>query len=86
MSQVFGAGDWQPAGEFKVYSIYATIDLPSKTQVFMDEHPNSLNDAAFGWSDDPQAIVDYPAAYHIGSAAGFSFADGHSEIHRWLSA
>tara|TARA_Y100000815_G_scaffold26795_1_gene22467 strand:- start:318 stop:590 length:273 start_codon:yes stop_codon:yes gene_type:complete len=28
-------------------------------------------------------MVDYPASYH-NNAAGFSFADGHSEIHKWL--
>jgi prepilin-type processing-associated H-X9-DG protein len=28
-------------------------------------------------------IVDYPASYH-NRAAGFAFADGHSEIHRWV--
>ena len=27
-------------------------------------------------------MVDYPASYHNG-AAGFSFADGHSEIKKW---
>ncbi len=27
-------------------------------------------------------IIDYPASYH-GNAAGYSFADGHSEIHRF---
>ena len=27
--------------------------------------------------------ADLPASYHNG-AAGFSFADGHSEIHKWL--
>ena len=51
--------------------------------VFLDEHEQSIND---GWfASDPTTkwqIVDFPASYH-GSAAGFSFADGHSEIHRW---
>jgi prepilin-type processing-associated H-X9-DG protein len=28
-------------------------------------------------------IVNYPANYHNG-ACGFSFADGHSEIKKWL--
>ena len=28
-------------------------------------------------------LVDYPASYHSG-AAGFSFGDGHSEVHRWI--
>ena len=27
---------------------------------------------------------DRPASYHNG-AAGFSFADGHAEVHKWLS-
>ena len=30
-------------------------------------------------------IVDYPASYH-GGAGGFSFVDGHSEIHKWVDA
>jgi prepilin-type processing-associated H-X9-DG protein len=29
-----------------------------------------------------EEIVDYPSARHV-NAAGFSFADGHSEIHQW---
>ncbi len=28
-------------------------------------------------------FTDAPATYHNG-AAGFAFADGHSEIHRWI--
>jgi prepilin-type processing-associated H-X9-DG protein len=28
-------------------------------------------------------IVDVPATYHNG-ACGFAFADGHSEIHKWV--
>ncbi len=53
----------------------------AQTWVFLDEHPDSINDAGFfnprnaGW-------VDMPATYHNG-ACGFSFADGHSEIHKW---
>ena len=27
-------------------------------------------------------MVDFPASYH-NNAAGFSFADGHAEIHKW---
>lgn len=29
-------------------------------------------------------IVDFPASYH-NEAAGLSFADGHSEIKKWLN-
>jgi prepilin-type processing-associated H-X9-DG protein len=62
---------------------------PSGTFVLLDEREDSINDAFWVVSMDgyPSAaatkIVDYPASYHNG-AAGFSFADGHSEIHKWL--
>ena len=48
--------------------------------VMLDENPWSIND---GWfCTDPTSWVDKPATYH-NNACGFSFADGHSEIHRW---
>ena len=63
---------------------------PAGTFVFIDEREDSINDAVmvvgmFGYPDQPGAwkIVDYPASYH-NRAGGFSFADGHSEIKRWL--
>ena len=28
-------------------------------------------------------LVDFPASYHNG-AGGLNFADGHSEIHKWI--
>jgi prepilin-type N-terminal cleavage/methylation domain-containing protein/prepilin-type processing-associated H-X9-DG protein len=83
MSQVFGNGYWQPASLYRLYSTVASIVIPAKTFLLLDEHPDSINDGSFGWSDNPPAIVDNPASYHNDRAAGFSFADGHSEIHRW---
>jgi prepilin-type N-terminal cleavage/methylation domain-containing protein len=60
-----------------------TAPTPSDLWVMNDEHPDSIND---GWEiinvTSPTAWVDLPASYHI-NACGFSFADGHSEIHRW---
>jgi prepilin-type N-terminal cleavage/methylation domain-containing protein/prepilin-type processing-associated H-X9-DG protein len=64
---------------------------PSDLWVLVDEHPDSINDSAFavqmplGWPNaNPQTFnfIDIPAKYH-GNACGFSFADGHSEIHKW---
>jgi prepilin-type N-terminal cleavage/methylation domain-containing protein/prepilin-type processing-associated H-X9-DG protein len=60
---------------------------PSMIHVFLDEHPDSIND---GWyvfcsAADPSETSqwsDLPASYHNG-ACGFSFADGHSEIKKW---
>jgi prepilin-type N-terminal cleavage/methylation domain-containing protein/prepilin-type processing-associated H-X9-DG protein len=62
----------------------------SQTWVFLDEHPDSINDWLFGMhmpavSAWPTATTwdDVPASYH-NKACGFSFADGHAEIKRWL--
>jgi len=56
---------------------------PVDLWVFDDEHPDSIND---GWQvTDPGSMAqwtDKPANYHGGSA-GFAFADGHSEVHKW---
>ena len=54
----------------------------------LDEREDSINDGYFvvdmaGWPERSQQIVDFPASYH-NNAAGFSFADGHAEIHKWL--
>jgi prepilin-type N-terminal cleavage/methylation domain-containing protein/prepilin-type processing-associated H-X9-DG protein len=65
-----------------------TADFRSPTQifVFLDESPQTIND---GWyvfcNDGPSGHLwsDMPASYHNG-ACGFNFADGHSEIKRWL--
>ena len=59
------------------------------TWVLMDEREDGINDGELcvgmtGYPDNPQTwrIVDYPASYH-NAAAGISFADGHSEVHKW---
>jgi prepilin-type N-terminal cleavage/methylation domain-containing protein/prepilin-type processing-associated H-X9-DG protein len=56
----------------------------SASQIFLmlDESPWSINDAAFGVSAALPMWVDWPSIAH-GNACGFSFCDGHSEIHRW---
>jgi prepilin-type N-terminal cleavage/methylation domain-containing protein/prepilin-type processing-associated H-X9-DG protein len=87
MSQVFDYGFWLPAPPYKVYGRIGHIINPTQTWVMIDEHPDSINDAACAVKmADPGAtsanIIDFPASYHNG-AAGLSFADGHSEIHQW---
>jgi prepilin-type processing-associated H-X9-DG protein len=59
-----------------------SIPGPALTWVYMDEHPDSINDAGAFPPDRANNIPDAPATYHNG-AAGFSFADGHSEIKKW---
>jgi prepilin-type N-terminal cleavage/methylation domain-containing protein/prepilin-type processing-associated H-X9-DG protein len=87
MSQVFDFGSWLPAPPYKTYGRLGHIVLPSQTWVMVDEHPESINDAACAVQivlPDAKSgnIIDFPASYHNG-AAGLSFADGHSEIHQW---
>jgi prepilin-type processing-associated H-X9-DG protein len=56
---------------------------PSHLWVTTDEHPDSINDSGFAVSMEDEQWVDLPAPYH-NNATSFSFADGHSEIHKWL--
>ena len=63
----------------------ATVPQPASIFVFLDEHPDSINDGYFVNRADYWQWIDLPASYHNG-AASFSFADGHSEMHRWQCA
>jgi prepilin-type N-terminal cleavage/methylation domain-containing protein len=60
-----------------------TIPGPTGTWVYMDEHPDSINDAGAFPPNNATNIPDAPSTYH-NMAAGFAFADGHSEIHKWI--
>ncbi len=57
---------------------------PGENWVFLDEHPDSMNDAGF-FNPHVTQIVDLPASYH-NNAGGLAFADGHSEVHKWKGA
>jgi prepilin-type N-terminal cleavage/methylation domain-containing protein/prepilin-type processing-associated H-X9-DG protein len=62
------------------------IPRPSDIFVFLDEHPDSIDDGYFLNREFAQPTWnDLPASYHDG-AASFSFADGHAELHRWRNA
>ena len=81
--------------DFRQYLKESAVTRPADLFVMMDEHPNSINDgyylnnpgtynpASDNLSAVPNSWGDLPASYHNG-AAGFSFVDGHSEIHKWL--
>jgi prepilin-type N-terminal cleavage/methylation domain-containing protein/prepilin-type processing-associated H-X9-DG protein len=62
---------------------------PSYIFVFLDEHPDSIDDGYFlntpPAPGSPSVWLDLPASYHNGGGS-FSFADGHTEIHRWHNA
>jgi prepilin-type N-terminal cleavage/methylation domain-containing protein/prepilin-type processing-associated H-X9-DG protein len=90
MSQVFDFGGWLPPSSWRTYKSDSEIVNPSKTFVLVDEHPDSINDDAIAVQMISQSattgnVIDFPASTHNG-ACGYSFADGHSEIHKWVSA
>jgi prepilin-type N-terminal cleavage/methylation domain-containing protein/prepilin-type processing-associated H-X9-DG protein len=59
-----------------------SIPQPANIFVFLDEHPDSINDGYFINKVYNSNWFDLPASYHNG-AASFSFADGHGEVHAW---
>src|SRR6266699_466785 len=63
----------------------SAIPKPTQIFVFLDEHPESIDDGYFINTAYYWEWIDLPASYHNG-AASFSFADGHSETHRWRVA
>jgi prepilin-type N-terminal cleavage/methylation domain-containing protein/prepilin-type processing-associated H-X9-DG protein len=72
---------------YRAYNRLADIvaPVPSDLFVFLDEHPDTINDSWFGTDlTTPDYWNDLPASYH-NKACGFTFADGHSQIHRWLA-
>jgi len=60
---------------------------PSQVFMMVDEDPYSINDGGFAVSAEPSAAkwIDFPATYH-NKACGFSFCDGHSEVHKWVGS
>lgn len=58
---------------------------PSRIFVFLDEHPDTINDGFFMNRLETATWGNLPASYHNG-AGNFSFGDGHTESHRWMVA
>jgi prepilin-type N-terminal cleavage/methylation domain-containing protein/prepilin-type processing-associated H-X9-DG protein len=99
MSMSIWVGGWEGTDggcsgpEWRVYARFSDMVDPgaSRTFVFLDQREDRINYGncftdMTGYPDRPQQTrfhSDYPASYH-NRAAGFSFADGHSEVKRWL--
>ena len=62
-----------------------TRPTPAQLWVFVDEHPDSINDGGFFNAQKNPEWIDLPANSH-NNACGFAFADGHSEIHKWRTS
>jgi prepilin-type N-terminal cleavage/methylation domain-containing protein len=77
------------ANAYHYYTRISAIQNPTPVDlwVFTDEHPDSIND---GWLViDPTTTIkwgrDLPGSYH-NHANSLTFADGHSELHKWLES
>ena len=71
--------------DYKQFFKISQVPKPSRIFVFIEEHPDSINDGYFLNKPDSLGWFDLPASYHNG-AANLSFTDGHVEAHRWLNA
>jgi prepilin-type N-terminal cleavage/methylation domain-containing protein len=80
---------------YKQFFKVEQIPHPSDIFVFLDEHPDSIDDGYFLNRESSAANNGYgsaqgdewirlPASYH-NLATAFSFGDGHSSLHRWLN-
>jgi prepilin-type N-terminal cleavage/methylation domain-containing protein len=93
-----GQGAWLPSiygnngvggGPYQCYFKESTLGRPSPASlwVFIDEDPDSVNDAAWALTmpdHNDTGWVDMPSKNH-GNAGGFGFVDGHAEVHAWAN-
>ena len=86
-----------PQTQYATFGKSADFRSVSASQIFLcvDENPLSLNDAALAadaaWQTAAGALasslifIDYPGIAH-NHGCGFSFCDGHAEIHKWVGS
>jgi len=82
------------APHYKQFFKASQIPRPSDIFVFLDEHPDSIDDGYFVNKENSSAYkynvttypewTDLPASYHNRSAS-FSYADGHASLHHWTA-
>ncbi|MBC8097108.1 MAG: type II secretion system protein [Akkermansiaceae bacterium] len=87
------SGGWLPGTysdtqtTWLTYGKMSSISRPSPSElwVLMDENQKTINDPSLAvqCGGGNKLFIDAPAIYHNG-AAGIAFADGHSEIHKWV--
>ncbi len=87
-----GVPPTNPGGKWRVYAKESDAHDPGPAQlwIFLDEHPASINDGAFGFrmpdttaATASQGWPDFPAGFHQNSGS-LAFLDGHAELHKWM--
>jgi prepilin-type N-terminal cleavage/methylation domain-containing protein/prepilin-type processing-associated H-X9-DG protein len=83
---IWASGHNSTIPDYRQWLKLTSVPQPVTFFVIIDEHADRINDGYF--ENNPantSSWGDPPASYH-GGAAGISFADGHSQIHKWRSA
>jgi prepilin-type N-terminal cleavage/methylation domain-containing protein len=70
--------------QFKKATELGNLFPPVQAFIFLDEHPDSINDGYFQPDMINNKFPDLPASYH-GTSGGFSYADGHCDLHKWMA-
>ena len=84
VANINGQANLNPGWKRFLKTTDLTTPGPANTWVVLDECPDSMNDDFFAVLMQLNARwTDVPASTHNG-AGGFSFADGHAEIKKWL--
>jgi prepilin-type N-terminal cleavage/methylation domain-containing protein/prepilin-type processing-associated H-X9-DG protein len=89
MNGSVGAGNKYTTGWANVHIVKKSTEFhtpgPSGVWLFLDEHPDSIDDETFytpNYTAGITSMLEIPGCQHDG-ACGVTFADGHSEVHKW---
>jgi prepilin-type N-terminal cleavage/methylation domain-containing protein/prepilin-type processing-associated H-X9-DG protein len=81
----YNSSRWNP--DYQLFR--KTTDMvrlsPTDALAFIEERDDSIDDGYFAIDMVAAQLANLPAGYHAGAGA-VTFADGHSEIHRWRSS
>ena len=82
-----GAGNQDSGPNNLRYTFYRKLSefrrlTPQQAFVFIEEHPDSINDPLFWAPSNERTLPDFPASLHEGMC-WLTYADGHLEPRRW---
>ncbi len=93
MNDWVGATTGPATANFNVYNKMSEIINPDPADlwILVEQHPDNISVAWFtvvmtGYPAASQTeLASIPASYH-NQSANFAYADGHSQLHRWVNA
>ncbi|EEF61313.1 type II secretion system protein [Pedosphaera parvula] len=74
-------------GAYSKISEILSCPGPTETLVFLEENMCSMQDGYLQIRCDPgnSGFPDVPGSYHDLTSCGVNFADGHAQIHKWVT-